>query len=117
MKIIDGGSNLTIGAQQLLNITRALIQKPKIILFNYSASAVDIHKRKLLWSILFTTLLDSTKLVSTQEVEALKKLDKVVFLKDAKIMYAGEMKGEMGGKLMRYLEGRRANPWWMPNRG
>jgi ABC-type multidrug transport system fused ATPase/permease subunit len=71
-------------------------------MFNFVASAVDSQKRKGLWQMLFTNLMDTTKVVATQQMEALRKMEEIVYIKDGKVAER-EIDEEMLGERLRVV--------------
>lgn len=78
------GVNLSGGQKQRLSIARALIRKPKILLFDDSTSALDLKTEGL--------LLDSLKkypcstLIITQKITTAQKANRILLLDDGKVL-------------------------------
>lgn len=66
------GVNLSGGQKQRLNIARALIRKPKILLLDSSTSAVDTHTEQKIRENLKRFLNDTTVIIVTQRVQAIR---------------------------------------------
>ena len=47
-KIEDNGSNLSAGQKQIIEIARALVRKPKLLILDEATSAIDINLEKLI---------------------------------------------------------------------
>lgn len=72
------GVNLSGGQRQRLAIARALIRKPKILLFDDSTSALDSKTEKqLLYDL---SSYDSTKIFITQKISTAVNADKIILL-------------------------------------
>lgn len=72
------GVNLSGGQRQRLAIARALIRKPKILLFDDSTSALDSKTEKQLLHDLSSY--DSTKIFITQKISTAVNADKIILL-------------------------------------
>ena len=72
------GVNLSGGQRQRLAIARALIRKPKILLFDDSTSALDSKTEKQLLSELSSY--DSTKIFITQKISTAAHADTIILL-------------------------------------
>ena len=66
--IEQGGSNVSGGQKQRLCIARALLKKPKILILDYSTSAVD-----------------TTKIIIAQRISSVQDSDKIIVLDDGEI--------------------------------
>lgn len=85
----EEGSNLSGGQKQRLSIARALIKKPKILVFDDSLSALDnITETKLLKNIK-TNFKDMTLLIVAQRVKSIQNADKIIILEDGHISGIG----------------------------
>ena len=72
------GVNLSGGQRQRLAIARALIRKPKILLFDDSTSALDSKTEKQLLHDMSSY--DSTKIFITQKISTAVNADKIILL-------------------------------------
>lgn len=81
------GVNLSGGQKQRISIARALIRKPKILLFDDSTSALDLQtENKLLHAI---TKYECTMLIITQKISTAKRADRILLLDDGKVLALG----------------------------
>lgn len=83
--IEQGGSNVSGGQKQRLCIARALLKKPKIIIFDDSTSAVDTKTDAKIRSILKTGIPNATKIIIAQRVASIEDSDKIIVLHEGKI--------------------------------
>ena len=80
----QGGVNVSGGQRQRLCIARALLKKPKIMIFDDSTSACDMEtERKILKGI--RSLKDTTNIIIGQRVTSVMDCDQIVILDDGKI--------------------------------
>ena len=84
----QGGVNVSGGQRQRLCIARALLKKPKIIIFDDSTSACDMEtERKILKGI--RSLKGVTNIIIGQRVNSVKECDDIIILDDGKIVSEG----------------------------
>ena len=84
----EGGVNVSGGQKQRLCIARALLKKPKILIFDDSTSAVDTATDARIRSSL-AELKDTTKLIIAQRVSSLMHADQIIILDDGRINAVG----------------------------
>ena len=78
--IEQGGTNVSGGQKQRLCIARALLKKPKIIIFDDSTSAVDTKTDKKIRDGLATYLPDTTKIIIAQRTSSVETADRIIVL-------------------------------------
>lgn len=83
------GVNLSGGQKQRISIARALIKKPKILIFDDSTSAVDMLTEKKIQKALATELKDSTKIIIAQRISSVLNADKILVLGNGTIVAEG----------------------------
>ena len=84
----QGGVNVSGGQRQRLCIARALLKKPKIIIFDDSTSACDMEtERKILKGI--RSLKNVTNIIIGQRVTSIMDSDFIVILDEGKIVNIG----------------------------
>lgn len=88
--ILDqGGTNVSGGQKQRLCIARALLKKPKIIIFDDSTSAVDTATEAKIRTAFRTTLKDSTKIIIAQRISSIIDADQIIVLDEGKVTGMG----------------------------
>ena len=87
--IEQGGSNVSGGQKQRLCIARALLKKPKILILDYSTSAVDTKTDSLIRKALKKEIPDTTKIIIAQRVSSVQDAGRIVVLDDGKINAVG----------------------------
>lgn len=87
--IEQGGTNVSGGQKQRLCIARALLKKPKIIIFDDSTSAVDTKTDALIRNALATEIPDTTKIIIAQRISSVQDADRIVVMEDGKINAVG----------------------------
>lgn len=84
-KLEQGGSNVSGGQRQRLCIARALLKKPKIIIFDDSTSAVDMATDARIRKALAEELPEMTKIIIAQRVASIEKADRIIVMDDGKV--------------------------------
>ena len=84
----QGGVNVSGGQKQRLCIARALLKRPKILIFDDSTSAVDIATEGKIRAAL-AKLTGVTKIIIAQRVTSVMHTDLIVILEDGKIHATG----------------------------
>ena len=85
----ERGINLSGGQKQRIALARALINKPKILLLDDCLSAVDLETENEITSNLLIETRNITKVIVSQRTSTIKKCNKIIVLKDGKIIEAG----------------------------
>ena len=87
--IEQGGSNVSGGQKQRLCIARALLKKPKILIFDDSTSAVDTKTDALLRKALSEEIPNTTKIIIAQRISSIEDADKIIVMDGGKINSVG----------------------------
>ena len=87
--IEQGGANLSGGQRQRLCIARALLKRPKIIVFDDSTSAVDTTTEAAILSGITKFMPESTKIIISQRISTVAKLDTIILMDNKKIVATG----------------------------
>jgi ATP-binding cassette subfamily B protein len=82
-----GGGTLSGGQQQRIVIARALVNKPKLILFDEATSALDNSTQKTVTENI--NKLKITKIVIAHRLSTIKDADTIVVLEEGKILEKG----------------------------
>ncbi len=84
-----GGNNLSGGQKQRLCIARALIKKPKILIFDDSTSAVDTATERRIKNALYNELEGCTKIIIAQRTSSVQDADMIIVMDDGRITGIG----------------------------
>ena len=84
----EGGVNVSGGQKQRLCIARALLKKPKILIFDDSTSAVDTATDASIREGL-AQLKDTTKIIIAQRISSLMHADQIAVLEDGHLNAVG----------------------------
>lgn len=85
----QSGTNLSGGQRQRLCIARALLRKPRFIIFDDSTSAVDAKTESEIRENLESCLPGSTKVFISQRIASVRNCDKIVVLENGRIEAIG----------------------------
>ncbi len=83
--IEQGGTNVSGGQKQRLCIARALLKKPKILIFDDSTSAVDTKTDAKIRKALKEEIPGTTKIIIAQRISSIESADKIIVINDGKI--------------------------------
>ena len=86
------GVNVSGGQKQRISIARALIQKPAIIIFDDSTSAVDSLTEKNIRQSMKESHNECTKFIIAQRISSVRHADKILVLSGGKIAAQGDHK-------------------------
>ena len=85
MDLGQGGVNVSGGQKQRLCLARALLKKPKIIIFDDATSAVDTATDSRIREALRTAMPDTTKIIIAQRITSVMDADRIIVLNDGKV--------------------------------
>ncbi|PWH82192.1 ABC transporter ATP-binding protein [Brumimicrobium oceani] len=78
----ERGVNLSGGQKQRISIARALIRKPKLLIFDDCLSAVDTETEEIILNNLKETLQGTTSLIVSHRVSSIRNADRILVLED-----------------------------------
>ena len=87
--IEEAGANLSGGQKQRLTIARALVKKPKILILDDSASALDLATDAALRKAIREMEGDSTVFIASQRASSIMYADKIIVLEDGEAVGIG----------------------------
>ncbi|MBE7088705.1 MAG: ABC transporter ATP-binding protein [Clostridiales bacterium] len=85
----QGGVNVSGGQKQRLCIARAMLKKPKVIIFDDSTSAVDTKTDASIRSALKQYAPNTTKIIIAQRIASVIDADRIIVLDDGRISAVG----------------------------
>ena len=83
--IEQGGTNVSGGQRQRLCIARALLKKPKILIFDDSTSAVDTATDANIRRAFREEIPNTTKLIIAQRISSVMDADRIIVMDDGKV--------------------------------
>lgn len=91
-RIDHGGANISGGQKQRLCIARALLKKPKIIIFDDSTSAVDTKTDAMIRKGMREYIPETTKIIIAQRTTSVEDADRILVIDGGKIVASGNHK-------------------------
>jgi len=89
-KVSQRGVNLSGGQQQRLAIARAILPKPKVIIFDDSFSALDYSTDLKLRKALTKFIKNSTIIIVSQRISTIRDADNILVMDDGEIISQGK---------------------------
>ena len=83
--IEQGGSNVSGGQKQRLTIARALLRKPKVLIFDDSTSAVDTATDAKIRKAFREEIPGTTKIIIAQRISSVQDADRILVLDNGQI--------------------------------
>lgn len=88
-QIGEGGAFLSMGQKQLISFIRAYISFSPIIIFDEATSSLDSETERLIKKSIKILIKNKTSIIIAHRLSTIKNADKIIFLKDGKIMEEG----------------------------
>ena len=85
----EGGASLSGGERQRISIARALIRKPKIIIFDEATSALDSASEKKVQEATDHMMGKCTTFIVAHRLSTIRKADRIAFIKDGSVAEIG----------------------------
>lgn len=95
----EGGTRLSVGERQRLNLARAFLKDAPILLLDEPTSALDSESEALVVSSLFNLMKGRTTLMVAHRLSTIARVDKVLVLENGKLIEEGapaELKQRQG---------------------
>lgn len=91
-KIVEGAGNLSGGQKQRLSITRALVRKPDIYIYDDSFSALDMKTDAVLRQALKSEVKNAVVIIVAQRVSTIMDVDQILVLDEGRLAAMGRHK-------------------------
>ncbi|MGE0543540.1 MAG: NHLP bacteriocin export ABC transporter permease/ATPase subunit [Dehalococcoidia bacterium] len=85
--VSEGGATFSGGQKQRLTIARAIVRKPRILLFDEATSSLDNRTQAIVSQSL--DRLQATRLVIAHRLSTVQHADRIVVIEDGKILQSG----------------------------
>ena len=85
----DGGTRLSVGERQRLNLARAFLKDAPILLLDEPTSALDADSEALVVASLFNLMKGRTTLMVAHRLTTISRVDKILVLQDGKLIEEG----------------------------
>ena len=87
--VSEGGHSLSGGQKQRISISRAILKKSEILIFDDSTSALDLKTETALYEALGRECPDMTKIIISQRIASIKGADRIAVLDNGRISALG----------------------------
>lgn len=91
-KIVEGAGNLSGGQKQRLSITRALVRRPDIYIYDDSFSALDMKTDAVLRQALKSEVKNAVVIIVAQRVSTIMDADQILVLDEGRLAAMGRHK-------------------------
>ncbi len=91
-KVVEGGGNFSGGQRQRLSISRAVVRKPELYIFDDSFSALDLKTDAALRKNLKPETKDAITLIVAQRVSSIMDATKIIVLNEGRVVGEGTHK-------------------------
>lgn len=85
----ERGSRLSVGEQQLLSLSRALLANPKILVLDEATASIDLYTEAIVQNAIDVVLEGRTSIVIAHRLTTIVKSDKIVVLEHGRIVEQG----------------------------
>jgi ATP-binding cassette, subfamily B, bacterial len=85
----ENGNNLSVGEKQLISIARVIIGNKKIIVLDEATASIDTEKEERIQKATDIVLEGKTALIIAHRLSTIKSCDKILVMKDGKIVEFG----------------------------
>lgn len=86
----DSGELISGGEQQRLTIARALVQNPKILIFDEPTSSLDAESEKKVSDAINNALRERTAIVIAHRISTIRMMDRILVLDNGRIIESGD---------------------------
>lgn len=87
--VTQGGASLSGGQKQRVAISRALLKKAPILIFDDATSALDLQTEAKLYTALKREQAETTKIIIAQRIASVKDADRIAVIENGKIAALG----------------------------
>lgn len=87
--VAQGGNLLSTGQKQLISFARAIIRKPRIFVLDEATSSIDTETEKMIQNAIDKVLEGRTSFVIAHRLSTIKNADRILVIKDGKIIEEG----------------------------
>ncbi|CDF57691.1 ABC transporter ATP-binding protein [Thermobrachium celere] len=88
----EGGAKLSVGQRQLISIARAIVANPSIFILDEATSSVDTETEHLIQQAIAKVLKGRTSFIIAHRLSTIKSADRILVIKDGKIIEDGSHK-------------------------
>jgi ATP-binding cassette, subfamily B, bacterial len=88
----DGGSDLSVGQKQLISFARAIVRNPSLMILDEATSSIDTETEAVIQKAIATVLKGRTSIIIAHRLSTIVNADRIIVLKDGKIIEQGTHK-------------------------
>ena len=88
--LTEGGGNLSQGQRQLLNIARAVLADPCILILDEATSSVDTRTEMHIQSAMVALMKNRTSLIIAHRLSTIRDADKIIVIDHGKVVEQGD---------------------------
>lgn len=88
----EGGGLLSTGQKQLISFARAVVRNPRLFVLDEATSSIDTEAEKKIQEAINKVLVGRTSFVIAHRLSTIKGADKILVIRDGKIVEAGDHK-------------------------
>jgi subfamily B ATP-binding cassette protein MsbA len=88
-RLSDSGTNLSGGQRQRLNIARAVLRNPEILILDEATSALDTESEHLVQEALKTLLKERTAMIIAHRLSTIQHADEIIVIDNGIIVEKG----------------------------
>jgi ATP-binding cassette subfamily B protein len=93
----ERGSLLSMGQRQLVSLLRVLVQRPAIFILDEATASIDPFTEWQIQQALYMVLSNTTSILIAHRLSTVKAADRIVVLREGKIIEEGNHDGLMAG--------------------
>ena len=88
--LTEGGSNISQGQRQLLNISRAVLADPSILILDEATSSVDTRTEMKIQSAMVALMKNRTSLIIAHRLSTIRDSDKIIVIDRGRVVEEGD---------------------------
>jgi ATP-binding cassette subfamily B protein len=89
MRVLPGGSNLSLGQRQLISLARALLVSPRILMLDEATAGIDTQTEALLQAGIAKVMEGRTAIVIAHRLSTIRDSDRIIVLRGGEIAEVG----------------------------
>jgi len=85
-KLLESGSNLSVGQRQLICLVRVLLEKKKIVILDEATANVDFKMDRLIHEMILSKFKDTTIIIIAHRLENIVDCDRIMVLDQGRVV-------------------------------
>jgi len=91
-EVAQGGNLLSTAQKQLISLARAIVRKPKLFVLDEATSSIDTETEHIIQKAIDKVLKGRTSFVIAHRLSTIKNADRILVIKDGKVVEEGKHK-------------------------